>query len=136
MTQRIVLVVLIALIVLPLNSQQPGIPRNQAGRPGTFHFVPLEQSEKQAAEIQRVNESLMRLGGAIAALPDENTRQQMISELVTISTFVRNVEERQKPAGITAAEVETQLNAAKGEAHCGTCHAGTAQRPNAMNGGR
>jgi mono/diheme cytochrome c family protein len=122
MAQRIVVVILICLIVLPLSSQQPNVPRNQAGRPGYFHFITLEQAERQASDIQRVNESLMRLGGQIAAIPDEQARQQMMNELVAISTFVRNVEERQKPAGITAAEVERQLTAAKGEAHCGTCH--------------
>ena len=128
MTQRIVLLVLLlTLVVLPLAPQQPSVPRNQAGRPGFFHFVTLEQAERQAAETRRVHESLMRLGGAIATVPDEITRQQMMNELVTISTYVHDVEERQKPAGITAAEVEKQLNASKGEAHCGTCHGSNVQ---------
>lgn len=129
MTQRIALVFLIALIVVPLNSQQPGLPRNQAGRPGYFHFIPLDQAEKEAADMQRVNESLIRLGGHIAAIPDDNTRQQMMSELTAISVFVRNVEERRKPAGITAAEVEQHLTSAKGESHCGTCHTTSTTRP-------
>lgn len=123
MPQRILLLVAIVLVVLPLNSQQPSVPRNQAGRPGTFHFITIDDAEKQSAEIHRVNESLMRLGGAIATISDEKMRQQMLSELLLLSTFVRNVEERQKPAGITAAEVEQRLTNAKGEAHCGTCHA-------------
>ena len=129
MAQRITLVVLIALIVLPLSSQQPGMPRNQAGRPGYFHFIPLEQAERESADLQRVNESLIRLGGHIAVIPDDDMRQQMLSELTAISVFVRNVEERRKPAGITAAEVEQHLNSAKGEAHCGTCHATSITRP-------
>lgn len=129
MTQRIALVLLIALIVLPLNSQQPGMPRNQAGRPGYFHFIPLDQAEKEAADLQRVNDSLMRLGGHIATIPNENTRQQMMNELTAISAFVRNVEERRKPAGITAAEVEQHLTSSKGEAHCSACHATSTTRP-------
>jgi hypothetical protein len=129
MTQRIALVVLIVLIVLPLNSQQSGMPRNQAGRPGHFHFIPLEQAEREAADLQRVNESLMRLGGHIAVIPDDAMRQQMLSELTAISTFVRNVEERRKPAGITAAEVEQHLNSAKGESHCSACHTTSTNRP-------
>jgi mono/diheme cytochrome c family protein len=122
MAQRIAIIVLVALIVLPLSSQQPAVPHNQAGRPGYFRFITLEQGEKEAADIQRVNESLMRLGGHIATVSDDRTRQQMLGELTAIAGFVRTVEERRKPAGITAAEVEQQLNAAKGEAHCGTCH--------------
>lgn len=128
MTQRIILVLLlITLVVLPLAPQQPNVPKNQAGRPGFFHFVTLEQAERQAAQTRRVHESLMRLGGAIATVSDESTRQQMTNELITISTFVHDMEERQKPAGITAAEVEKQLNASKGEAHCGTCHGSSVQ---------
>ena len=128
----VLLIMLIGLIVLPLSSQQPVVPSNQAGRPGYFHFIPLEQAEKENVEIQRVQESLMRLGGHIATVSDEKTRQQMLNELVTVSTFVRDVEERRKPVGVTAAEVEKQLTSAKGEAHCGTCHGGTTQRPDAL----
>lgn len=129
MAQRIAMIVLVALIVLPLCSQQPAVPHNQAGRPGYFRFVTLEQAEKESADLQRVNDSLMRLGGHIATVPDERTRQQMLSELTAIAGFVRTVEEHRKPAGITAAEVEQQLNAAKGEAHCGTCHGAGMRKP-------
>jgi len=128
MKLRIICVAIVVLAVLPLCSQQPGVPRNQAGRPGYCHFVTLEQSERESADLQRVNESLIRLGGQIAAVGDERTRQQMTNELVSISTFVRNVEERRKTEGITAAEVETHLTNAKGEAHCGTCHGGATQK--------
>ena len=124
MAQKIALIVLVALIVLPLSSQQPAVPHNQAGRPGYFRFITLDQAEKDSVEFQRVNESLMRLGGHIATVSDEKTRQQMLGELTAISGFVRTLEERRKPIGITASEVEQQLNAAKGEAHCGTCHSG------------
>ena len=129
MLRRILLVALIVASVLPVCSQQQNIPHNQSGRPGYFHFITLEQAEREAADIQHVNESLMRLGGQIAAIPDEKARQQMLSELVTVSSFVRNVEERRKPAGISAAEAERQLTSAKGEAHCATCHGGATQKP-------
>jgi hypothetical protein len=134
--QRVFFAALIILLALPLHSQQPNVSHNQAGRPGYFHFVTLEQAQREDAEIQRVNESLMRLGGQIATVADENARQQMTSELVSISAFVRNLEERRKPVGITAAEVEKQLTAAKGESHCATCHTGPTQRPESINNDR
>lgn len=127
--QRVLFAALIILLVLPLHSQEPNVPRNQSGRPGYFHFITLEQAERENAEIQRVNESLMRLGGQIATVADENARQQMTGELVTVAAFVRNIEEQRKPVGITAAEVEKQLTSAKGESHCATCHGGPTQRP-------
>jgi mono/diheme cytochrome c family protein len=129
MIRRTLFVLLIVATVLPLCSQEPNIPRNQSGRPGYFHFITMEQAEKETADIQRVNESLMRLGGQIAAVPDEKARQQMLSDLISVSTFVRNVEERRKPAGITAAEAERHLTSVKGEAHCGTCHGEATQKP-------
>lgn len=106
----------IEIPVLPTERDQFG------GRPGTFHFVTNEQAMADAAQLQKAAAAVDGIEKKLATL-DSATREQFNPELVTLKTFLMDVNaNRSRTAGESAGAIEQRLNAAKGKFMCGACH--------------
>lgn len=130
----LMLAAMFAWLATRSQAQRP-LQLGSGGRPGEFHFILREQLDHNRAEFRDMRAIVERLRfdlGASTADPGERRRMQQ--DLDRLMLFVDSIDlQLSVPAGTTAAQVESRLNASKGQSMCGSCHgdlgAGTSPAP-------
>ena len=94
-----------------------------SGRPGVFRFYPLQEIQGDRSEVAELRAGGERLQALLPAVDDARARQELKAQLQRWQSHLNREEQRMRvSAGPTAAQVETRLNAMKGERTCAVCH--------------
>jgi hypothetical protein len=100
------------------------LAQQSGGRTGEFHFILRDQAIENQRQFREMRYSLERLRATVLpTINDPDARTRATEELSRWEFFVRSMETQLTvPVGATAANVETRLNAAKGQMMCVACH--------------